>query len=148
MTKFRALENKFLGRLGRDLAKPINPYLISMLGLFTIIYSFYLYVPKQTTSRTYSLLVDQGVREIMFFGAISLGIWLISTPAWAKTINKMVMPLRLMSIYWLTTAILAGLVNWTAQSVIVYVFLSLFCLITAANYSMNSDRDCYKDVFS
>lgn len=148
MTKFRVLENKFLGKLGRDLAKPINPYLISLLGLFTIAYSLFLYVPKQNTNRIYAIFIDQGVRELMFFGAIALGIWLVSVPVWAKVIEKMILPLRIMAVYWITTAILVGIINFTSQSIIVYVFLSLFCLISAANYSMNRHQEFYKDVFS
>lgn len=150
MTRFKTLENKFFNRLGKDLSKPINPYVVSLIGIFGIVYALYLYIPKQhvVILRTTSLFEDKGLKEVLFFGAVGLGIWLLSVPFWAKTIDKMILPLRLMSGYWISVAIIVGIGNWTTQSIIAYVFISLFCLVCAANFSMNRNRDFYKDIFS
>lgn len=150
MTKLKVLENKFLSRLGKDLSKPINPYIISLIGLLEL-YMLFIYIFQNNIwlfSERRVFLKTRVLKKLCFLGAVILGVWLISVPFWAKTIDKMILPLRLMSGYWISVAIIVGIGNWTTQSIIAYIFISLFCLVCAANFSMNRNRDFYKDIFS
>lgn len=140
---------KIFENIGYHISFPLNPWFVSSIGLFGIFWSFYLYIPKQMLPlKTSTLFLDYYVREVLFVFAFFVGTWLFSVPFWSRQgVQKMVLPLRIYSVFWLSVAAFIFLGNWTSTNILTYIFLSFFCIVSAANFSVNRDHPEYRNIF-
>ena len=140
---------KIIWNAARNLTKFINPYMLSGFGLMTIFYGLFLLVPKANafTLSTYTLFTQYHFDYLFSITGVLIGLWLFLTPAFAQQISKMILPLYLMSIYWIgiTAFIMYG--DITSNTWIISIMLAVLCLIAAANYSVNRDSSMYENVF-
>ena len=139
---------KIRNAMGRHLNYPINPFMISSIGLFSIVWSLWILIPKNNSATliTYKVFTMYGINYLMFICAFLIGLWLFLTPLFAKSIDSMTRPLTAMGIFWLAIGIFVAVGDWTTNTWLIYVFLTIYCLLSAANFRVNRDSSSYEGI--
>lgn len=134
-------------RLARAMLKPVNPAAIILLGVFTIVWGFWVGNPFWTIfthAPLYSFMSSVAPEWVWGLFAAGTGL-VISHGAINRQVGRLILGAKVGGFFWLIVSIMFFLGDWMNTGGITTLVLSIYSIFIYLNLKVNREHVDHKD---